>query len=159
MDAYAYKILPAHIKSIIDSGGHGQETVADQLRIKAELKPHGYMCTYDSEGFLIQTALIDDKIVGDFMGIVLHKDGKYWLPDGDIAEIIWFKTSWDSLMPVVEKIDSIGYNVVMNNTSCSIYQRGEEHNPICSNVYGVTPEKKYVVYKTVLQFIKTQNNV
>lgn len=70
------------------------------------------------------------------------------------SDLLYHK-SWDWLMPVVEKIDTLGYDVEISRISCSI-------SPILSNdtiaslVCGDISKKIEVVYEAVIQFIKWQ---
>lgn len=63
-----------------------------------------------------------------------------------------YKYKWDWLMPVVEKIESIGgQQVFINGCSCNIL--GEKHETIKG--YGTKIE---ATYKAVVQFIKWYNS-
>jgi len=65
------------------------------------------------------------------------------------------------LMPVVEKIDSLGYDVVINRISCKVLKFGGDKNPIASWVCGDLSKKKEIIFDTCVEFAKwykTTNN-
>jgi hypothetical protein len=68
-----------------------------------------------------------------------------------------FHSSWDWLMPVVQKIDERGYNVHISRISCKITPILEDDNVIASFVCGDVDKKIELVYDTVVAFIKWYN--
>jgi len=66
-----------------------------------------------------------NKLIAEFMGLKnLHADN--WFTDGAdigfyIDDGICYHTSWDWLMPVVEKIENLGYRVWMERGGGIIY--------------------------------------
>ena len=120
----------------------------------------------------------DNKLIAEFMGVVFHDDeNQYYNADGlHIGNTLQYHTSWDWLMPVVEKIEEIAidddnltvkehrYQVDMSYTQCSIYDhvrdRGEPWN---SKWDGVTASadmgtKLSSTHRAVIEFIKEYNN-
>lgn len=115
---------------------------------------------------------IDDiKLIPEFMGIHVLEGvnefaggRKYYYYNNpeleDYDALPDYKGSWDDLMPVVEKIQDMGYLVHMNNVSTNINNNG-----------GGTKLKKYFkggynsshgnmkrrTYKAVVEFIKWYN--
>ncbi len=115
----------------------------------------------------------DNKLIAEFMGVkptILGDEITYemygiidCIEDGldeqhfFLEEELMFHTSWDWLMPVVEKIecthDDKGdcFNVMMEAFECTISGLGLT---LCLN--GHT--KMDATYKAVVEFIKEQNN-
>ena len=93
------------------------------------------------------------------MGVVFHDDeNQYYNADGlHIGNTLHYDTSWDWLMPVVEKIecthDDKGdcFNVMMEAFECTISGLGLT---LCLN--GHT--KMDATYKAVVEFIKEHND-
>ena len=96
----------------------------------------------------------DNKLIAEFMGYEV-KHGKCYSPkynDGTIAPM-QFDRSWDWLMPVVEKIESLGYWVNRNDGDITISNK--------SDMVVITPMSSGgidMMYKAVVEFIKEQND-
>jgi|21_taG_2_1085346.scaffolds.fasta_scaffold27580_6 hypothetical protein len=89
-----------------------------------------------------------NKLIAEFMGVEFMEaslDGNDFNPQ--------FHTSWDWLMPVVEKIESLGYEVQIRNTDCIIFQLLDtlKYKPIVDISSG--SGKKDSTYKAVVEFI------
>ena len=65
-----------------------------------------------------------------------------------------YNSSWDWLMPVVEKIESLGFRVEIIGLTCSIYTNSEE------NIYVDEPAmtKTEATWQAVVEFIKWYNS-
>ena len=108
------------------------------------------------------------KLVGEFMGWKENKDMKvklisegitYYFQKNDevcIPEAMCYHSSWDWLMEVVEKIESLGYYVNITGTYVSIGAIESKTNPIFiekdSNI------KIEAVYNACVEFIKWYNS-
>lgn len=110
-----------------------------------------------------------NKLIAEFMGstilcdgsvhtcIIYKKDG-YKFPDGTNGraslEKLEYHTSWDWLMPVIDKIASLGYIVERIDhpkyVSCRIY-RADDKVDSCKLIINDA------VYKSVIQFIQWYN--
>ena len=96
----------------------------------------------------------DNKLIAEFMGYEV-KHGKCYSPkynDGTIAPM-QFDRSWDWLMPVVEKIESLGYWVNRNDGDITISNK--------SDMVVITPMSSGgidMMYKAVVEFIKQYND-
>ena len=95
-----------------------------------------------------------DILIAEFMGLKIITDGISWF-DTDYKALKKYDTSWDWLMPVVEKIESFdGFSVriegcaayVVNGDSCLLIQ-----NTNC------TLSKIEAVYDMCIQFIQWYN--
>lgn len=104
----------------------------------------------------------NNKIIAEFMNFdtedrpsfanpdVIYKNS--YLINGTIctAEFLKFHSSWDWLMPVVEKIED-EHEVTFDITMDNVHIRGDFN----SSIFGLT--KKESVYKGVIQFIEWLN--
>lgn len=109
----------------------------------------------------------DNAIVAEFMGMVLdtveHEEGtdhswsncpkgQYWAFDTPP----FFDRSWDWLMPVVEKIESLGYysNIIKNTEDGRHYCTLRTQT--CRTIAYTSPGNSKIesVYKAVVEFIK-----
>lgn len=85
--------------------------------------------------------------------IVYWKIGNNW---PHASGKLKFHTSWDWLMPVVEKIESLGnYGVEIRHFSCSIYELS--FDPSDLNIESNFDSKIEAVYNAVVQFIQWYN--
>tara|TARA_R100001594_G_scaffold37957_1_gene68597 strand:+ start:369 stop:722 length:354 start_codon:yes stop_codon:yes gene_type:complete len=100
----------------------------------------------------------DNKLIAEFMGGVMH-EGLMSLPDDNnlynIECQLHYHTSWDWLMPVVEKIESLGYIVEIVTHKTEISKKEEYPNKSKMMMY---PGKKInSTYQAVVEFIKEYN--
>tara|TARA_B110000967_G_C18888525_1_gene565678 strand:+ start:709 stop:978 length:270 start_codon:yes stop_codon:yes gene_type:complete len=87
----------------------------------------------------------DNKLIAEFMGLKEHEGSYYlplynsgdWVPDVELE----YHSSWDWLMPVVQKIGNDYYNTPFN----------ELNNKV--NTWTLED-----TYNAVVEFIKNQNN-
>ena len=93
----------------------------------------------------------DNKLISEFMGVAFHDDeNQYYNADGlHIGNTLQYHTSWDWLLPVVDKIKIL----VMEDDSDKLYN-SEEWDNITHTLVQI--EIKFV-YKAVVEFIKTYN--
>jgi len=110
------------------------------------------------------TTKTDNKLIAEFMGYVVmketegkcfrHKDHPF-----DVSHLDDFKynTSWDWLIPVVEKIEKLGYRVLIVTDEVDVESNAE--NPIQKSLGTYCPDgtKKGATYKAVIEFIKWYN--
>ena len=120
-------------------------------------------CCYDildDEGDVMDHECIsDNEMIAEFMGIVYPKLDNVIVIDNVVIkeDELQYDTSWDWLMPVVEKIecthDDNGdcFNVMMEAFECTISGLGLT---LCLN--GHT--KMDATYKAVVEFIKIHND-
>jgi len=64
---------------------------------------------------------------------------------------------WNFLMQVIEKIESLGYEVEIKGINCRIKELFKDE-PIVSWVLGDRSMKKELVWTAVVEFIKWYNN-
>ena len=93
-----------------------------------------------------------NKLIAEFMGLHFHKIGwvdKYHI-DGNYESIILdYNWSWDWLMPVIEKIESLGYAVRILDVGCGI------EGDLIIERFGTTKIEGTLL--TVIEFIKWYN--
>lgn len=88
--------------------------------------------------------LINDELIAEFMGLEEHK-GSYYIKDEWIYNVdLEYDESWDWLMPVANKI---------------IKSRDEQNSDwdLTDLKYGLQRTSIDIVYKAVIEFIKTYN--
>lgn len=106
----------------------------------------------ESEEIIAQNILI-----ANFMNWVHHEDAIY---DRHEMKNLKYHESWDALMPVVEKIESLAgdighFNVDISECCCRIYQYG--YKPKFKTTDGRFT-KIEAVYNVIVQFILWYNN-
>ena len=107
-----------------------------------------------------------NNLIAEFMGFVnttpTDKDFNiYQNKEGKMIETMSmeYSTSWDWLMPVVEKIELMGYNVIctpmstMDGWHCSI----ESYNEPWNGTDSIDDTKILAIFNSVVQFIKYYN--
>lgn len=100
-----------------------------------------------------QEILKNNMIIAAFVGYI-RSDNK----DIDVWEMnsLRYHESWDWLMPVVEKIERMGFDVVIKDKHCHLHRPSNAFGE-----YGYGSTKIYAVYTCVLNFISwfnTKNN-
>ena len=102
-----------------------------------------------------------NKLIAIFMGWIkspydntLNKVYSKDLLEGKHLQYFCYDESWDELMPVVEKIESLGFRVEIIGLTCSIYTNSEE------NIYVDEPAmtKTEATWQSVVEFIKWYNS-
>jgi hypothetical protein len=86
----------------------------------------------------------DNKVIAEFMGVVFHDDeNQYYNADGlHIGNTLQYRTSWDWLMPVIEKIYQLG----LDNESALLVRDAVAEANLDST------------YQAVVEFINQLNN-
>lgn len=103
-----------------------------------------------------------NKVIAEFMGAYYVNDAPEDYPDGyymnDIDDIpllpdeFYFHSSWDWLMPVVEKIEGLGYGVTIYRKGCHINDVG------LSSANGFNHSSKIEqTWKACVEFIEWYN--
>lgn len=113
-----------------------------------------------------------NKLIAEFMGgkfkeysILNLKENEVWLPYHGLCNYqkLKYYSSWDWLIPVVEKIESI--SELSQNRTCNFHVTIEKHRcfikwgigrTIC-DVYDYHNNKILIVYRAVIEFIKWYN--
>ena len=90
----------------------------------------------------------DNKLIAEFMG-----DGKEYEVDINTKTLKSYNTSWDWLMPVVEEIESMGYEVIIAESRCKIKHNTDHSIDELLNV-DIIGTKRAATYQAVLEFIK-----
>jgi len=103
----------------------------------------------------------NNKLIGKFMGghdngqnrwynIFLGQNGYYW------SDQLKFHSSWEWLMSVVEKIESLEWNVNINK-NCCIYDNQHKITACGKSITRLGDTKIESVWLAVVEFIKWYN--
>jgi hypothetical protein len=99
-----------------------------------------------------------NKLITEFMGAkydgrkyMIFPDGRHIVHGDEYDSDLKYHSSWDWLMPVVEKIEALGYDVIIEATQCTIWKRDDA--PICIE----TDSKIKATCQAVQQFIQWLN--
>ena len=94
-------------------------------------------------------------LISEFIGYKVSSDR--WNINGLVlttALLQQFETSWDWLMPVIEKIETVDGGIVIGKTTCSLIYGDGLTQTINKNIKG---DKLEVIYSLVIDFIKWYN--
>jgi hypothetical protein len=123
----------------------------------------------NNERLLMPEIIEGNKLIAGFMGFIHRDSNVYKVPEGEDLKYLAYHlnlnkmpyhTSWDWLMPVVEKIESLGYDSrIMGNNSdggflCDFVD-GDNNEAACKTNYT---SKLEAVYAAVVAFIQWYNN-
>lgn len=121
----------------------------------------------------------DNKLIAEFMGVVFHDDeNQFYNTDGlYIGLELEYHKSWDWLMPVLEKIESIEESYDREHLAIKI---GYSYDTSCSKNHNLNDgtwsgymsllrnghtfitvignSRREAIYKTIVEFIKFYNN-
>ena len=101
----------------------------------------------------------DNEFIAEFMGLKENAQGYWTIPDyhlkGGESFKLLYDTSWDWLMPVVEKIESLGFKVAIELNGCTIFK--DYGAPVTTT--GNWDTKINAVYKAVCGFIPWHNSL
>jgi len=119
---------------------------------------------------MTKTMKTDNELIAEFMGLVpeywrltpLHKRRLYWCIGkggfGMTASELKYNTSWDWLMPVVEKINNTKHPTLNERIDVIIYRRTCHINDIQQIIIETTGKDMLeCTYKAVVSFIKWYN--
>jgi len=102
----------------------------------------------------------NNKMIAEFMGLAPNECGVYQTKRGPYhLENLSYHISWDWLMPVVEKIESLGYEFFIVDDRIKIAHNTDHSTKIIINFtlgrnYG---SKRDAVYQGVVEFINQYN--
>ena len=93
---------------------------------------------------------MDNILIAEFMGVSIGdipRSTQYTVED------LQYHTSWDWIMPVIDKIEAMGCEVVHRVGDCIVYKIDEKENYRCIiDMQGLN--KLESTYKAVVEFIK-----
>lgn len=118
--------------------------------------------------------MTDNELIAEFMGLVrreaneTYNKAQYWLPEEDkrykgkfvgYYDTLQYHEFWDWLMPVVDKITGMGYDVLINSNG----MHNEPHScdiTTTTDVQATATSELLIdcVYKAVVEFIKWYND-
>lgn len=104
-----------------------------------------------------------NKLIAEFMNHKFLNQEEYaketYCPKEEIINMpecnLFYHCSWDELMPVVEKIESLGYDVFINGLYCRITDSGLSDFEIESSEVACKIES---VFSTCVEFAEWYNN-
>lgn len=103
----------------------------------------------------------NNKLIAEFMGINYQPDSKREFINGAwIINKVHYTKSWDWLIPIVEKIESLDYEIItvlIWNKRCSIDIDTYGEKESLFHYAGSSSTKIEAVYNAVVAFIKWYN--
>jgi len=125
---------------------------AAEKRNAADLIPSASLV---QNGLLSAALSVDgNKLIAEFMkqwkGVDCYRYGKDYYG----FENLRYHLSWDWLMPVVEKIEGLGFTFIIDGVSAYCYEKGK----IMEGKSGIAKTKIEAVWIAVIKFIKWQND-
>lgn len=97
----------------------------------------------------------NNKIIAEFMGYEWFEVNKPYIAVKNVNGSVHFRTDWNDLMEVVEKIESLNYDVIILHSSTEITSCDIDFQTIFGN--SETYSKIESVYNACLEFIKWYN--
>ena len=102
-----------------------------------------------------------NKLIAEFMGIESYEASGYtnyvYSEDNHRTEVdLSYHDSWDWLMPVVEKIESLGYELIITESRCKI-NHNTDHSIEEVLHLELIGSKIEVTYQAVVEFINQYN--
>lgn len=112
---------------------------------------------------IMETQIITDKIkksnalIHVFMGYNLNEEYIYRTKGVEYKHIynLKYHKDWNSIMQVIEKIESLNYNIIINSTWSFIEKNNLNSEKLEIACYGKT--KFESVYNTIIAFIEHYN--
>lgn len=102
----------------------------------------------------------NNKLIAEFMGMRFESDDFEFYGDGTnifTVDQLSFHNSWDWLMPVVEKIESLGANVLIGRMLCDIKYTNPLNEDEIFEIRIASGIKINAVNGAVVKFIKWYN--
>jgi len=107
----------------------------------------------------------NNKLIAEFMGVNVitlddvrkNKDPYHSSSDGYLKDDLKYHSSWDWLMPVVEKIESLGYEFTIIESRCNI-NHNTDHSVEELFHIETLGSKLNTTYQAVVNFIKHLKN-
>jgi len=100
----------------------------------------------------------NNKLIAEFMGVVFHDDENQYYDNNGlyIGEELHYHTSWDWLMPVVEKIESLDYDFQIGGGIgvARIVDVSLNRTEVMREIEVSYPTKLEATYNAVVEFIK-----
>lgn len=94
----------------------------------------------------------NNKLIAEFDGMI-----NTMCHNNTTASPYDYEKSWDWLMPIIEKIEGLGFEVLIGRISCNINKILDRNNPISGFCCGDISKKREIVYDTVIEFINWYN--
>ncbi len=99
----------------------------------------------------------NNKMIAEFMGLAPNECGVYQTKRGPYhLENLSYNLSWDWLMPVVEKIYSLGYHYEIQPRGMVI-EGWHSSEVLVSKCFVYDKSQKEIIYDAVVEFINEYN--
>ncbi len=88
-----------------------------------------------------------NKLIAEFMGVVFHDDeNQYYNADGlHIGNTLQYHTSWNWLMPVVERIEQVHEGVPKQLLHLSLFStRAEVHKAVVEFIEWYNEQDRFI---------------
>ena len=107
----------------------------------------------------------NNKLIAEFMGVNVitlddvrkNKDPYHSSSDGYLKDDLKYHSSWDWLMPVVEKIENLGYEFTIIESRCNINHNTDHSEEELFHIETLG-SKLDTTYQAVVKFIKHLKN-
>ena len=96
----------------------------------------------------------NNKLIAEFMGLNIDRGVQADYMEHELK----YHTSWDWLMSVVDKMESMGCFVKHHHGDCIVYKIDEKENYRCI-IEMIGLNKLENTYKAVVEFIKNQETL
>ena len=99
-----------------------------------------------------------DKMIAKFMGAEFYENDLLRLPKQPACLVseLKYDTSWDEIMPVVEKIETLGFRVKIN-TATAVIEEKYNSNSEKGYVFVLNAKKLIAVYEACAKWIDWYN--
>jgi hypothetical protein len=119
-----------------------------------------YLIFVENKNIIIMKTVIEtNECISEFMGIEIHRFSKsqqYYENGYNIGEELEYNTSWIWLMPVIDKIEKLGYGVTIGMGEYCVIQNDWEED--LDEITSMSSNGKLLcTYNAVLQFIEWYN--
>ena len=96
----------------------------------------------------------DNELIHRFMDGDWKKENFQWRPGASrpmtLDDLDLYRTSWNWLMPVVDKIEDMGYYFTICRWTCSVSEEWKDETK-----HGISTDSKInAVYKSVVTFVR-----
>jgi hypothetical protein len=95
-----------------------------------------------------------NRLIAEFMGWIHHEDPQY---DAYEMSNLKYHSSLDSLMPVIEKVETLGYKVVLASYQAQVYDNNDRKMIIDADFSSKFLENAYGAVVGFITYYKNLN--